>query len=185
MRMTALVGVLLGLSFVAQSAELVPPPPVPAPVVAPPSTLAAPPPGNFVSLAGEMSSRYPNLPIQGPCGLLVAWGSFQNKYFASLTQVGLSRADPSLGLVLLLGGGGQFHIPVGGKVLLVPGFVVGYRLAEKGAGLTAAANLAGVYRWSRMYAGLQAETLIYAPGGSAGPLLPGNVSAAAIGGMYY
>jgi len=150
-----------------------------APVVTPTA------PRSFFTVQGESFSVYPDLPPQGPSGLLVAWGSFQNRYFAATTRLGLSRADPSLGTVLVLGGGGQFHVPLGERWRVVPGFTFGYRLAQGGAGMSVSAELAALYVMGRFYAGVGAETFLFSQGGYGSATLPGNVSGLAQTGFYY
>ncbi len=140
--------------------------------------------GSYVSLHGELSSRYPGEPFTMPAGMTIDWGNFQNRYVATGSRLGVSRADPKLGLALFFGGGGQFHLPVVGQWMVVPRFDLGYRLAESGGGLLMLGGVGGAYRWSRAYAGVEAETHMYAQGAQR-QLFPGNVSASAMAGFYY
>jgi hypothetical protein len=141
-------------------------------------------PGSYMSVHGELSSRYPGEPLTSPAGVSVDWGNFQNRYAASGSRLGVSRADPRLGLALFFGGGGQFHLPVGVNWLLIPRFDLGYRLAQTGGGLLMLGGLGSAYRWKHAYAGVEAETHLYAQGAQR-QVFPGNVSAFALAGFYY
>ncbi|MFM2152506.1 MAG: hypothetical protein RL199_941 [Pseudomonadota bacterium] len=141
-------------------------------------------PGSYLSLHGELSSRYPGEPFTTPAGMTVDWGSFQNRFVATGSRLGVSRADPSLGLAIFFGGGGQFHLPVTEQWMVIPRFDLGYRLAESGGGLLMVGGVGGAYRWSRAYAGVEAETHLYAQGARK-QVFPGNVSASALAGFYY
>jgi hypothetical protein len=141
-------------------------------------------PSSYLSVHGELSSRYPGEPFTAPAGMTLDWGNFQNKYVATGSRLGVSRADPRLGLAIFFGGGGQFHLPVTGSWVIIPRFDLGYRLAETGGGLLMLGGVGGAHRWGHVYAGVEAETHLYAQGARR-QVFPGNVSASALVGYCY
>jgi len=140
---------------------------------------------NYVTVQAEAFSSYPNLPLQGPGGVTVSWGNFQSPYFATSTRLGLTQADPSLGFALLLGAGGQFHIPLGDQFRLIPEFGLGYRLSSAGTGALLSLGLSGAYLIDHFYIGAGAETYLFAQGVAGNPVLPGNVIVQGLAGIYY
>ncbi len=144
---------------------------------------AAPPLPSYVAIDAGLMSAYtknthpPNPaqdavenPAVGPgTSIAIDWGGFQSKYVAAGTLIGISRAVPSDGVALLLGGGTQFHIPIGPRFLLIPAIDLGYRITggengtPGGFGLATYASLAGAFRFDRnkLYAGLDAETPLF------------------------
>ncbi len=158
-------------------ARAVAPAPAPAPAV-------SSGPMSYFMVHAEMASRFPGLDFTGPSGLSIDWGTFQSRYVAGGARFGLTRADPSIGTALFFGGGVQFHVPVGGRFRLVPSMNLGYRIAAGGTSMTVLGGLAGVATFGRTFAGLEAETFLFAQGGGSA-ILPGNVSVLGVAGFSY
>jgi len=142
---------------------------------------------NFHS-ATEFSAPPPAGPgLQGsvtvPSGISADWGGFSSEYVAAGTRIGYTRADPAFGQALLLGGGPQFHIPLGEDVLLAPGINISYRLSNAGMGFGAYFSLALAWRLEgRYYLGLEGEQPLWLQGPG---FLPSSRSANLLFGLYY
>ena len=152
---------------------------------------------SYVTIHADLASVFPTNPVVAPSGLSVDWGGFQSKYVAAGTTLGISRdfSDKNTGTgnptgnstALLIGGGPEFHIPLGAKALLIPALNIAYRLSEQGFGLAAFASLGAAYRIdAKMYAGLEAETplVLQQPTGEFS-MFPGAVDVKALFGFYY
>ena len=176
MRRLGLLLVLVSIGMASQSRAI-------SPTGGTTPTLPAGPMSYFMVHA-EMASRFPGLDFTGPSGLSVDWGTFQSRYVAGGARFGLTRADPSIGTALFFGGGVQFHVPIGSRLRLVPSFNLGYRIASGGTSMTVLGGLAGVATFGRTFAGLEAETYLYAQGAGS-TILPGNVSLLGVAGFSY
>lgn len=116
---------------------------------------------NYVGFRGEVLSSYFAQPMVAGAGFSAEWGSFQNRFVATSTRLGLSRSDPTSGFALLLGGGPQFHIPIGQNVLILPGISLATRISEAGFGFAGYASLGAAYRYQSFYVGLEGETPVF------------------------
>lgn len=143
---------------------------------------------SYFSVRGEVAASHFGSPWSTLGGVSVDWGVFQNRFVTTGTRLGISRSDPDLGASLMFGGGPQFHLPIGGKVLIIPAMNFGYRIGAGGAGLAGYTSVAAAYRHNSLFAGLEAELPIFYQGGMSGgfELFPRPVYLAnLVFGFYY
>jgi hypothetical protein len=141
---------------------------------------------NYVNFHAEAFSRSSDGTTAVPSGLAVDWGGFQSKYVATGTKIGLKHALE--GWSFLLGGGPQFHIPLGDQFLLIPALNVGYNIQSRanafGFGFIGTFSLAFAYKLPSLYLGLEGETPIFDQNARS-PFFPGSVGVSLLIGFYY
>lgn len=150
-----------------------------------PATALAEPGGrnNYINLHGQTLSLSGGMSV---LGLAVDWGAFQSRFVAAGTRLGFSRitygaSTPSS--MLELGGGPQFHIPLGDRVLLIPSVNLGYRLSTSYTGMGINAGVALAYRVDSFYLGAEFDAPVWLQG--APTFLPGPNTLNALIGIYY
>ena len=139
--------------------------------------------GNYINVHGQTLSLTGGTSV---LGVAVDWGAFQSKYGAAGTRIGFSQttfgAMEPLG-VLEFGGGPQFHIPIGDRVLVIPSVNLGYRLSTQSAALGVSFGTAVAYRLDSFYLGAEFEAPIWQQDRSS--FLPGPNTLNALVGFYY
>lgn len=121
------------------------------------------PKNNYINFHGQVLSLTTGL---GVLGVSVDWGAFQNKYVAAGTRFGFSRitiGTESFG-TLEFGGGPQFHIPVGERLLIIPAVNLGYRLSTTDIGLALNLSTALAYRFDAFYLGAEFDAPVWVQG---------------------
>lgn len=143
-------------------------------------------PANYVNVRGEVLSKFPAMDPTMPVGISADWGSFQSRYIAAGTRIGYSQGDPSVGQALMFGGGPQFHIPLGDRLLLIPGVNLGTRISQAGFSLAAYISVASAVRITdRIYLGVEGDTPIFLQAAQGLVLFPGAFGVNALVGFYY
>lgn len=102
----------------------------------------------------------------GVLGASVDWGAFQNRYVAAGTRIGFSQTTigtESFG-TLEFGGGPQFHIPLGEKVMLIPSVNLGYRLSTVDIYMAVSLSAAVAYRLDSFYLGAEFDAPVWVQG---------------------
>lgn len=115
---------------------------------------------NYINFHAQALSLTSGL---GVLGVAVDWGAFQNRYVAAGTRFGFSRTTigtESFG-ALEFGGGPQFHIPVGERLLIVPAINLGYRLSTADIGLSLNLSTAVAYRLDSFFLGGEFEMPVW------------------------
>lgn len=140
---------------------------------------------NYVGFRGELLSSYFAQPLVAPAGFSAEWGTFQNGFVATSTRLGMTRSDPTSGYALLLGGGPQFHIPIGQHVLLMPGVSLATRISEAGFGFAGFATLGAAYRYESFYVGLEGEAPVFLQAGQGFDFFPPAYSMNLLLGLYF
>lgn len=145
---------------------------------------------SYFEVHGEMLRSFDG--VDAPVGGSIEFGSFQNKYIAMGTVLGLESPGHATGLPMTLyfGAGFSFHIPILQYFLIIPEFSLGYSLQDSplgvGGGLAAYMQLGAAYRFQRFYLGLEAQRPIYlALPGLNSAFFPNYMTAGVFGGMYF
>jgi hypothetical protein len=143
--------------------------------------------GSYVNGRGQAVSSSFGLAPAFATGFSVDWGVFQNGVVATGTRIAYSNADPQAGQSILFGGGPQFHIALGDKVLLIPAINLATRLSERGGfGFAGYLSLGGAFRVTdTFYAGLEGETPAFVQGAQGLQFFPAVYSANLLCGFYY
>lgn len=102
----------------------------------------------------------------GVLGVSIDWGAFQNQYVAAGTRFGFTRTTigPESFGTLDFGGGPQFHIPIGERVLIIPAVNLGYRLSTTDIGLALNLSTAIAYRLDAFYLGAEFDAPVWVQG---------------------
>jgi len=145
---------------------------------------------SYFEVHGEMLRSFDG--VDAPVGGSLEFGSFQNKYIAMGTVLGLESPGRGTGLpmTLYLGAGISVHIPIVQHFLIIPEVSLGYSIQDSslgvGGGLAAYMQLGAAYRIRRFYFGLEAQRPIYlALPGLNSAFFPNYMTAGLFGGLYF